>query len=220
MIAFLDSDDELFPQALSRALAVSADYGLVMAPYRLLSGELTGFDWPEGEVPYSTYLCECGVRRHKPVVSFVRRQVVGDLRWETKYLQALWYHYLASKTKVYYLAEPLGIYHFDPGDRASVTNTRRRPDAALSIERGRVLAKFLDRFRADLARNCRPRIGYYAYGAAVGMLLAGETASARRLAREAVASQPRLRYRLLYIGTLLPFGSALLSLAFRFAKMK
>jgi hypothetical protein len=150
----------------------------------------------------------------------VRRQVVGDLRWETKYLQALWYHYLAAKTRVYYLTEPLGIYHFDTADAQSVTNTRRKPDPELSMERGRVLAKFLDRFGEDIVRNCPKRYGYYAYGAAVGLLLSGETKRAQEFARRALRYQPRARYRTLYWFSLMPLAPTLLGFAFRLAKMK
>jgi glycosyltransferase involved in cell wall biosynthesis len=220
VVAFLDSDDEILPNALSRILPVSKEYGLVLAPYRLPDGELSGFDWEEGEVPFDRFICERKARRLKPVFSCARREAIGTLRWETKYLQALWYHRLASKTRVYYLTEPLGIYHFDAGDAQSVTNTRRKPNAKLSIERGRVLAKFLDDFGETISRNCRPRFGYYAYGAAVGLLLAGDTERARALARQAATSQPRARYRMLYALTLLPSASSLLSLGFWFAKMK
>src|SRR3954470_16607423 len=80
-IAFLDSDDELLPDGLERLLEPMKDnkIGIVMAPYRLSTGELTGYDWPEGEIAFDRLLAGEHARKRKATFSLMRRSVVGSL---------------------------------------------------------------------------------------------------------------------------------------------
>jgi glycosyltransferase involved in cell wall biosynthesis len=220
-VAFLDSDDEWLPHALERAMTAMHDpgIGMVLAPFTTDDGNLTSFDRAEdGEIPFLDILCEKGMRAKKNGFCLLRRSAIGDIRWPTKYLQFIFYRRVAARTRTFFIAEPLGLYHFDASDAYSVSNKRKIPDIALSIERGAVLSDFLDEF-GPLLTDHRPLMySFYAYGAAVGLLLAGKTDRARRLAREAARMQPRIRYVGFWIFSLLPFSSWFLRKGFVFRK--
>ena len=211
-VVFLDSDDELLPHALERgqkALEGTA-FGIVGAPFRLPDGQLTGYEREEGELPFVDQLCGRGVRGRKNGFGMLRRSLIGDTRWKVQYLQSIFFRKVASKTRTWYIAEPLGLYHFDKEDKASVTTTRNIPNPALSITRARVLVEFLDEFGAQLLANCPSMYGFYAYGASVGLLLGGEVRSARKFAHGALRAQPRPWYLFFYLYSLVPFSSSLL----------
>ncbi|HEV3245155.1 MAG TPA: glycosyltransferase family 2 protein [Candidatus Paceibacterota bacterium] len=210
-ISFLDSDDELSPEALEKGLGALNDpaYGLVMAPFRLDSGGLTGFDRKDGEMPFADLLCERGVRSKKTGFCLIRRSAIGSIRWPMKNLDFVFFRRVGVRTRIYYIAEPLGVYRTE-GEAGAMTRARKIPNAELSIERAKVLDEFLDEFGAMILESCPRRFGYYAYGAAVGLLLDGESARARRRAREALRLQPRLRYLFFYAFAFVPFSPSLL----------
>jgi len=215
-VAFLDSDDELFPNALERLLVPLQDksFGIAAAPYKLPDGRLSSFDRPEGEIPFEDLLCERGMRSPKGWISLIRTSAIGDIRWPLKFLQFIFFRRIASKTKVYYIPEPLGLYYLDPKDKGSVTNTRKAPNLALSIQRAKVLDAFLGDFCPTLTKNCPQMYGFYAYGAAVGLTLGGETKKSRVLAYAAWRNQPRPKYFMFYVLTCLPGASAICRMLF------
>ena len=212
-LTFLDSDDELMSHALATVVAPMKEstIGMVMAPYRLSDGELTGFNREEdGELAFEDLLCARDVRASKVYFVALRRSTVGNIRWSVKYLQFLFFRYVGIKTRIYYSAEPVAIYH-KGSDSHSVSTLRNKADSALSIERAVALSKFLDDFGSQILTHCPQRYGYYGYGAAVGLLLAGDVDKARHLARESMRLQMRPRYVFFYIFTLMPFSSKLLA---------
>jgi glycosyltransferase involved in cell wall biosynthesis len=215
-VAFLDSDDELYPHALERALAAlnNTEFGVVLSSYRLDNGELTGFDRQEdGEITFADLLCSRRTRKVKATFTMIRRSVIGDIRWKVQYLQFTFFRMVESKTRSWYIAEPLAIYHRG-ADAHSITKVRNVTNTRLSIERARVLSEFIELFGAQLIAGCPHMYGYYAYGASVGLLLDGQTQKARVLAREAARYQPNPRYRFFRFFSLLPFSPALLRASF------
>lgn len=222
LIAFLDSDDEFFPTTLEKAVAVfdaNPGIGLVLAPYVMeKDGSLSAFERTvSGELPFTDLLCEVGVRKHKGGFFMVRKSVVGSTRWEVPYLMFLFLRYVGKRTRIYYIAEPLGIYHFLM-QAQSVSRLRRKPNQDLSIRRSRALVRFLDEFGDDLLRDCPSHYSWYAYGAAVGLLLDGKTKEARRYAGRAARYQPRsVRYVSFFLFSWLPGAYRLFRVAFRYA---
>jgi glycosyltransferase involved in cell wall biosynthesis len=216
-VAFLDSDDELFPEAFDRLMRPLQDpsFGIAAAPYRLPDGRLSSFDRPEGEISFEDLLCERGMRSPKGWISVVRTSALGDIRWPLKFLQFIFFRRIASKTRVYYIPEPLGLYYLDPKDKGSVTNTRKAPNLALSVQRAKVLDTFLSDFGGTLKKSCPQMYGFYAYGAAVGLLLGGETKKARALSYAAWKNQSRPRYFLLFCLSCVPGASVLSRALFR-----
>src|SRR3989338_265276 len=196
---------------------------MVLAPYRLDSGELTGFERStDCEIPALDLICQCGMRKNKAGFALFRRSVLGDMRWEGKNLDFVFYRRAAARTRLFFVAAPAGAYHLDI-DTHSMTRRRKIPSPELSVQRARVMEGFLGEFGETMLAKCPSLYGFYAYGAAVGLLLGGETTRARRPARGggagppaggAARCQPRPKYVLFYMYSLLPFSSALLWLLF------
>lgn len=207
-VLFLDSDDELYPDTLERICSVfeAHNASLVLAPYRMFTGGLTGFEKVSGEMHLADLLCGTGARQQKTCLTAVRRTVIGDIRWEGKNLDFIFAWRIASRAKTFYLAEACGIYHVE-ANAASMTSLRKIPNVELSIHRSKAIARALRDFGPIILKNCAPRYGYYAYGAAVGHILSGDIEEGRALAHEALLRQPRARYRALYVLSLIP-GSA------------
>lgn len=207
-IVLLDSDDELVPEALEKAMAVlEADetLSMVSAPYKTEDGELTSLDRTEsGLIPFEDILCEKTTRRYKEGFMCLRRDAVGDIRWKVPYLMFLFFRQVLKNGKNYFIAEPLGIYHylFQP---QSVSRMRRKPNSALSIQRARALDEFLQEFGERIIARCPKNYSWHAYGAAVGLLLDGQRQKARTYAKCAmVYSAYKRQYSAFYILTCLP----------------
>lgn len=216
-VVFFDSDDELFPDALERLHSVLSDssFGIASAPYRLPDGTLTSFDRQEGEVPFDEYMCNHGMRDNKAAIMMFRRSAIGELRWFERNLDFVFCRRVAARTRQYFISEPLASYHTQKGGTvSSMTAARKIPNKALSISRARIIADFADDF-ADLLKAKSPMMyGFYAYGAAVGLLLGGDVERSRRLAKAAMTYQPRTKYRLFYLFSLVPGSNFLLGFLF------
>ncbi|MEK7509182.1 MAG: glycosyltransferase family 2 protein [Patescibacteria group bacterium] len=216
-LVFLDSDDELLPDALERGQkALDGGFGMCIAPFRRDDGSLTSFDRQEGELPFIDLLCEHGMRDTKNSFAIMRREAIGDVRFAGKNLDFIFYRRVGARTRIYFLPEPLGLYH---EGEVSMTKARKVPDIGLSIVRARVLADFLDEFGQLLIEHRPLMYGFYAYGASVGLLLAGETKRAREFARGAARQQPRLKYIFWSLFVSLPFSPALAWLGFSVKKV-
>lgn len=216
-ILFLDSDDELYAHALEKMHRLFSDesIGLVTAPYKLPDGSLTSFDRPDGEVLFEEYMCNRTMRPNKASLMLFRRAAIGELRWFEKNLDFVFCRRVAAKTRQYYISEPLASYHTQKGGTASsMTAQRKIPNAALSISRARIIADFARDFEPLLSKNCPQLYGYYAYGAAVGLLLGGESVQARNLAYAAAKNQPRAKYFAFYLFSLVPGSGMLLRILF------
>jgi glycosyltransferase involved in cell wall biosynthesis len=217
IIAFLDSDDEWYPQALNVAqqtFDTYKDVGLVSAPLLTDDGELTGMNKNESQIiPFEDQLCSRGFRRIKGSFISLRRNVVGDIRWKVQYLQFIFYRHVAKNSQLYFYAEPLGIYHM-LSDENSITKVRSKRDAQLSIKRAGVIDEYLDEFGETILKHCPCRYGFHAYGASVGLLLAGKKKKALIYIFRAVRYTPRVWYVLFLFFALLPGSSRLLRLLF------
>lgn len=215
-VAFLDSDDEWYPHALARGLQVMQDssIGMIGAPFVMGNGKLSGRVRGDCEVPFLEQLCGEGTGEKKTGFTMLRRSAIGDIRWRVPYLQFIFFRRVAAHTRTWYIAEPLGIYHFDPLDKASVTSRRNIPNVPLSIARGRELVAFIEEFDPQLRVSCPRMLGYYAYGATIGLLLDKKSWHARRLAWLGFRCQPRPRYAALFLFSLVPFSGSLLRLLF------
>lgn len=221
-LVFLDSDDELLPQALAKASEAMAENplaGLVSAPFKTERGELTGFERKNDSfIDYPELLCEKHVRRLKTGFAMARKSLIGNTGFAMQNLDFIFYRRLAKKTKMYFIAEPLGIYHIDE-NKNSLHKSRKAPNIELSIKRGKALADFLNEFGNDIIKFCPENYGFYAYGAAVGMLLAGKKSEAIKLARDAAKHTPKIRYNLFYMLTILPLSPLILRFLFRVKRL-
>ncbi len=217
IIAFLDSDDELFPHALETIHTVYTQYpdiGFVGAPFRTPDGEVTGLERTTGPIPFEDLLCERGQRRIKTGFATIRRNIIGTTRWEVKYLQFIFFRRIEKRTQSYYHAEPLGIF-YPNSDQYSVTKNRARPNLKLSIERAKVLDVFLDEMHDDFMAHCPANFGPPAYGAGMGLLLAGKKGRAIQRLYEAFRVTGRRHYLLALLGALFPFSPQLLRALYR-----
>jgi len=218
LLVFLDSDDELLPDALAvgqKIFMTDPQIGVFGAPYRTNTGELTSFDRSvPGIISYEDLLCERCVRPKKGGFVMIRKSVMGDIRWVMQNLDFIFFRKLARKTKLYFWPEPLGIYHLSESI-ISLHKKRNIPNVKLSIKRGRALADFLKEFGQDILKFCPTNYSYYSYGAAVGLLLDKNKKEAIHLAKLSVKYNPRKwHYRLFYIFSKLPFSSFLLRVLF------
>jgi glycosyltransferase involved in cell wall biosynthesis len=228
LLVFLDSDDELFPNALEigqKISTVDQTIGVFIAPYQTDDGELTSFDRSApGIISYEDLLCECSFRRKKESFAIIRTSVLDDIRWVMQNLDFIFFRKLARKTKIYFWPKPLAICHLSESG-ISLHKERKVPNVGLSIRRGQVLANFLKEFGQDILKFCHTKYSDYAYGAAIGLLLNGQKQQALELARLSMKyNTKRSRYMFFYWFVRLPLSSFILRLLFKlkglFMKMK
>ncbi|PIR03757.1 MAG: hypothetical protein COV59_03730, partial [Candidatus Magasanikbacteria bacterium CG11_big_fil_rev_8_21_14_0_20_39_34] len=182
-IVFLDSDDELYKNALDVALHsfdLHHDVGVFFAPFSVNgTKELSGFNMKkEGYVNYQDYLCERNMHIKKGQFFMIRKRYMGDIRWAMQNLDFIFFRRLARNTKMYFYPLPLGIYNIV--NNAETLHVRR-PNKELSKKRAIAMDLFIKEFRTDLEKYCPYMLGTYAYGAAVGLLLAGMKKKSRSL---------------------------------------
>lgn len=212
IIAFLDSDDEWFPETLATIVGIYKKYpnvGFVGAPFRTPDGEMTGVDRKSGIVPFEDFLCERNQRRIKTGIPTVRKSIIGTDRWKVKYLQFVFFRLLQLRTQIYYIAEPLGIY-YPNSDSITVTKSRAIPNLQLSIVRGGVLCEYLSIMRPHYLKHCPSNMSHVSYGAGMGMLLKGDIKQAQMLLGEAARYGTRRKYQLAYLFSLIPYAHAML----------
>jgi|GEM_PF-287344 len=218
-VILLDSDDEIYTNAVSDALAIfleNPDVGLVAAPFSINgTTELTGLDYTHAcRVPFEVLLCSTHSRPQKNSFVMLRRSAIGQNRFVMQNLDFIFYRHVGKNTRMYYLPNPLGIYRLEH-DKGSLSVLRKKPDIEKSIKRARVLDDFLKEFGQNLLRHCPRNYATYAYGASVGLLLDGKTNQSKFYARKAAVSFPRWRYRLFFIFTLIPGANMALHTLFR-----
>ncbi len=211
-IIFLDADDEFLWEAIEETKKIFENYsdvGIVISPYRTSSGDLTSFNKNEsGFLEYEEVLCEKNIRKIKGGLTAIRKSIIGETRFVMQNLDFIFFRKLARKTKVYFIAKPLGIYHL--GTNNSLSKKRKIGNPHLSIKRGIIIASFLEEFEDDLIKYCPKKYSYYAYGAAAGLLLARRKKEAIHYAYLAKKYQKNnKRYALFYIFARLPFSSSL-----------
>jgi glycosyltransferase involved in cell wall biosynthesis len=218
-VVFLDSDDEIAQDAIETGLSVfikEENIGLFAAPFKVNNTNiLTGIDRNySGFVTFNVFLCGNQLRKNKNSFVMLRRSAIGDIRFVMKNLDFIFYRKVGSRTKIYFHAEALGIYHLDENAN-SMTKKRKTPDAMLSVKRAKALEDFLDEFGERLIKNCPHMYSNYAYGASVGLLLNNEINKARHFADYAARYANRTDYTIFSIFTKLPYSNFLLMLLFR-----
>lgn len=218
-VVLLDSDDELLPDAFAKAMNAcekDPEIDLVSAAFKTQDGILSGWDRPDDcYIAYEEVLCERGHREIKNSFVMIRRTCIGESRYATPNTDFIFFRHVAKKArKIFFLNEPLGIYHIS-NDPSSLHITRRKPNIERSIQRARALETFVCDFENDFCTFCPKNLGPYAYGASVGLLLDGKQGRAIRQAYKAARFSFRANYLLFFLFTLLPLSPPLLRLLFR-----
>lgn len=218
-LVFLDSDDELFPNALEVAHGTFLNHPLldiVSAPFLTEQGQLTSFDRSSpGSISYKELLCEIRVRKQKNGFVMIRKQAIGDARFVMQHMDFVFYRKLAKKCKMYFLSHPLGIYHLS-SENAALHSKRKTPSIEMSIKRSSILVDFLNEFGDDLLKFCPSKFSSCAYGVAVGQLLGEKKKNATQFAWLAIKYNPqKIRYFLFFLLTISPFSRSLLQVLFK-----
>lgn len=208
-----DSDDELYPEALSRLEAIFTkhpDAGIVSAPaVPLKDGKAEHYTVrEEGFVPLPQILTKYLPNNEK--VRAAKRELYQDARYRSRNLDFMVNAYLARQAPWYHIQDPLGTLHIDNAD--SLTRSRKKRLKERAIDRAEHLAHYIEDF-GDTLRKVEPkRLAAHAYGAALGFYLAGDPARAARLSSLANDYAPGvLRYMLLRLAIRLPMFRSFIS---------
>ncbi len=213
-----DSDDVLYPQALSRVLQElerDPSLAIVSTPARvLIEGKEAAFPRiPSGEMTFKDIVLKRIGSNEK--VRIARAAIMKEVSYKARHIDFLVNIELIERGKWYHIDEYLGDVFNDP-EAGSLTATRKKKNREGSIERAPHLASFLDRSRNALLAISSRRYADYCYGAAIGYLLAGNLAEARRFAWDAWRYHPsNLKYLAILKLTWLPFGSRMLRFFYR-----
>ena len=218
-IVLLDSDDELFSSAVSNAIIqfeLDHKIGLVLGAFiKNNSQQLTGFDVRENKyIEYQDYLCGKEMSKYKNQFVMIRGDIIGNTRYVMQNLDFIFFRRIAKKTKVFFMASPVGIYHID-NNEDSLHKKRNKLNLNLSIKRAIELDLFLDEFGKDIISMCSKNYSTYAYGAAVGLLLNNKKRQAIKRAIEAYKYTRQTKYLIFMIFTMTPFSSVLLRFLFK-----
>jgi len=174
-LVFLDSDDELVPEALE----------LIAQEWKHLNDEEVGvigfrckvpetgciIGHMEGErlkLQYKDIICENLVKGE--FLMTARREVFLNLRFpeEIKGLEALLWWNIAKKWKYLFINQPLRIYHRTPGQLTGVESAIRRAD---SLAEG--YDRLIKEHREACLAYCPAQYGYYLVVAALYHALVG-----------------------------------------------
>lgn len=189
-----DSDDELYPNALEtlmRAANAHPDAGTISAPARPLQNGVE-LPWKKSEaglISIEQIVCKYLPANEK--VRMFKKELAALAAYRSFNLDFLVNAYLVKQAPWYHLAEPLGDLRIAGAD--SLTNARKRFNAKKSQDRAPHLATFLESFGTDVKRGCPARYGAYAYGTALGFLVAGNNDEALRWSSEAWKAHKNLR---------------------------
>ena len=210
-LAFLDSDDELLPQALERCIHTFSllpdSVGVIYAAGRTYpSGKLTGFDLESsGFVDWLDILCQRRFRPLKNCLAIVKKSCVGNTKWEMQGFDFVFWRRVAKRWRVFFLNEVLMIYHTN-GDPDQLSNLRRRRSYRYAVAKraSAVYRAFLEEFGGELKMHCPKTYGDYLYGFVTASLIAGKRLDAAKSAVAAAIYGKTLRGLLLLPLCLLP----------------
>ena len=133
----------------------------------------------------------------------LRRDVVGSKRYVMQNLDFIFFRKIAKDTKVFFIAEQMGVYYTDHGG-GSLSKQRKKFNMDKSIKRAKCLDDFLQEFGYDLLAYCPRRYAAYAYGAAVGLFFFGDVTKARFYIKKALNIHKKPRYIFLYLLCIIP----------------
>ncbi len=208
-----DSDDELYPHALTSVVEIFSrhpEVGIVSSPCRQLFKDGSEKPYrvvPEGEIEVSQIVCKYLPDNEK--VRIARTEIFKQVRYEARNIDFTVNGYLASLGKWYHLNEELGVLHLEL-DAVSLTSNRKRPNAQRSMERVEPLLRYFAQFGELVQPHCPKRYAALSYGLAIGLLLRGDQSIAVTHAIAAVQHSPLFRFRALLLVTRIPGGGKLL----------
>lgn len=211
-----DSDDVLYPHALERIISIFLEkptYTVVSAPARILIGDIEA-PFPKresGDVTMGDILCKRIPSNEK--VRIARAHTMKEVLYTSRNIDFLVNVGLIEKGTWYHLNEYLGDVHNNPA-KGSLTALRRIKNKKAAIERAPYLEAFLSKHGEELQKECSDRYADYAYGAAIGFLLARDSKRARRLARESLLKLVPTHLGLFCLAYV-PGGSRILNLFYR-----
>ena len=210
-LAFLDSDDELLPQALERCVdmfsSLPEDVGVIHAAGRAYpTGELTGFNLESsGFVDWLDILCERRFRPLKNCLGIVKKSCAEGIKWEMQGLDFAFWRRIQKRGRVFFLNEVLLLYHTtDNPDRLSNLRRRRAYRYAQAKKASSGYRAFLEEFGDELKMHCPKMYGNYLYGFATTSLIAGKRLDAAKSAVAAAIYGKKLKACLVLPLCLLP----------------
>lgn len=194
-----DSDDVLYPHAFFQIAEVfqSVDVSVVCSStdffkgpvrkelLRRQSGFLTYLDWIAGKRPQDAEIIA------------IRKQLIGDLRFQSRGIDFMFYSELMIKNKptIYYIENAGGAVYLESDD-ISLTKKRKTRNNKLSAERAPILSQFIRTYESDYKEaNATPRLAGYAFGAGIGFVILEDYKSAREMLQCAVRYEPRWMWR-------------------------
>jgi glycosyltransferase involved in cell wall biosynthesis len=213
-----DSDDTLDTCALEtlRTLAHKHPNAVtISAPTRVyINGSQAKIPQiPEGKLHSQTILCAL-MPKYK-LLRMVLRAQGGHVRYKSRNLDFMVNSELSAIGLWWHHPIPLGN-HYILSDAVSLTRARRIPNPTRSIDRAPHLTAYLERFGETLLVHCPGRYSAHAYGASLGLLLAGNVSDARHYSKKAVQYAPRsARYCALMFFTFVPCAPRILFAFFR-----
>lgn len=178
-IVFLDSDDELVPDALQSFVShipmLTDKVAIILADHKDSSTErIKGNSWifnGKTILHYDDIICKPFIGDFLP---FVRRDVFQRIPYKvtSKYMTNIIWHKIFREYSFYYLAQILGIVHTDSTDR----RTYNRAKNADGWVRG--INEYLSEFGEDIKSRCPGHLGFIYRILAIYQILAGERLAA------------------------------------------
>jgi glycosyltransferase involved in cell wall biosynthesis len=216
-IIFLDSDDTINPNALEVFVSIikEKNAGWISAPYQVTSGVLSGINTEKsGWIPTADIFCEKNLRKSKAGLGCIKKTLISDIRFVAPNLDFIFYRKLTRKTRLYYYAYPLGVY-YRAEESDSLHVIRKKPNVELSIIRAKELDKYLNEFEEEILSYCPRMLAANAYGAAVGLLLAGDLRRSRVRSFQCLKyGGSKFNFLAIFLLGYIPFGKKIMELAF------
>ncbi len=213
-----DSDDVLYPNALSSVLAEftrDSSLTIVSAPARIITNGIENpFPRvPSGKVAVADIFCKKIGSNEK--IRVARADVMKSVSYKARHIDFLVNMELIERGEWYHIDEYLGDVFNDPME-GSLTASRKKKSSEGSIERAPYLGEFLMRHEKALLAISPRRYADYAYGASIGYLLMGDTNHARAFAWRAWRNHLlSFKYLTLWKLSWMPGGKQLLELFYR-----
>jgi teichuronic acid biosynthesis glycosyltransferase TuaG len=208
ILVFLDSDDELVPNALALCAkqfsGLNESFGVLFANGIDDQGRLTGIRISEsGVVPFEELLCERCFYPHKNCFAAVRRSKISAIKWEAPHCDFIFWRRLQSRSNTYQLNEILMKYHGDSPNSLSTLRRRRSYRYRIAGGMARALDGFVREYYTPLSENCPAKLANYLYASAATNLLSGNRRKAFNASRDLI--RLKFTFRALILMILLAF---------------
>lgn len=217
-IMLWDSDDLLYPNALEVLVSYQekfSDINIFSAPAQASKrgGVMLFPERSEGIVTYEDILARRLPQNSK--IRVAKRNIMQEVKYVSKNVDFLVNVELVRRGKWFHINKTLGLLRIED-DEMSLTKQRKKKVAELSIERSGVLDMFLTEHGEVLFKESPALFGAYAYGVAVGQLLAGNYKVSRIRAAEAIKGKKTLRAYMVYFLSFVPGGASILRFLLRY----